>query len=402
MKQPPPRMRFAELVVGLPGCVNGVISHRSRLPPHHFKREKTYKIRPPPSAILRRHGKRADLNNVRLRPVAGRPRFGIKLTISDIAFLHYDTELKSPSLPPPILMKSKIPFLACTAALVLASSSFAAVPFYSVDGTGGTGGGTSGVTVTTTGGSTLTDIGNTSQFSFGTGVNGVAGHSIQNSATDVNGNGVLAGTLGAQSSLSAFTLTMWINMSNTALINNYRLLEISTGSPATTSSADGNKLFFGINSTNGTIQARTNNIGTNDIAAANTWNGGAIAQNTWYFVALTYDSNTSSQLLYTGGQSIATSLQYTYSTSTLNGALDLSSVTSIALLDKFAGGRNFPGAVDDVNLYSGALTSVELEAIRQAQITAIPEPSTYAIAAGGLALVGAMVVRRRRANAAKA
>ena len=34
--------------------------------------------------------------------------------------------------------------------------------------------------------------------------------------------------------------------------------------------------------------------------------------------------------------------------------------------------------------------------------SAIPEPSTYGIAAGGLALVGAMVARRRRANAAKA
>ena len=33
---------------------------------------------------------------------------------------------------------------------------------------------------------------------------------------------------------------------------------------------------------------------------------------------------------------------------------------------------------------------------------AIPEPSTYGIAAGGLALVGAMVARRRRANAARA
>ena len=35
-------------------------------------------------------------------------------------------------------------------------------------------------------------------------------------------------------------------------------------------------------------------------------------------------------------------------------------------------------------------------------VSAIPEPSTYGIAAGGLALVGAMVARRRRANAAKA
>ena len=118
----------------------------------------------------------------------------------------------------------------------------AQTPFYSINGTGGTGGGTAGDTITPgispIGSSTLTDLGATTQFSFGTGPNGAAGESLVNAATGQAGNGVLAGTLGASSSLTDFTLTMWVNQ-NTATLNNYRILELSPGSPATTGSADG-------------------------------------------------------------------------------------------------------------------------------------------------------------------
>ncbi len=194
-------------------------------------------------------------------------------------------------------------------------------------------------------------------FSFGTGVNGTSGESIVNAATGQGGAGVLAGTLGASGSLSAFTLTMWVNQS-TATLNNYRLLEISSGSPATTGSADGNTLFLGENSGGG-LQYYVNNVNGNstatDIATANTWNGGALAANTWYFVAVTYDSVAGQSYLYSGTQSSAATLQYTYA-NTSGGALNLSSATSISLLDRFSGSRDFPGAIDDVNLYSGALS----------------------------------------------
>jgi hypothetical protein len=284
----------------------------------------------------------------------------------------------------------------------LTIQSEAQTPFYSVNGMGGTGGGTAGVSIapgTAPSGSTaLTDLGATTQFSFGTGVNGAAGESIMSSASGQPGAGILAGTLGASSSLSAFTVTLWVNLANTAALNNYRLLEISSGSPATTGTADGSSLFVGLNAGGG-IQYYVNNVNGNtvgtSIASANTWNGGAIAQNTWYFIAITYDTVGAASYLYTGTQGNAASLAYTYNN--LAGNLDLSSATSIALLDRFSGGRNWPGAVDDVNLYSGALNLSQINAIQAAQVSPVPEPSTFALAGlGGIATL--VTFRRRRRN----
>jgi hypothetical protein len=295
----------------------------------------------------------------------------------------------------------KIPTL--MVATVLASlfgiTAQAQSPFYSVNGVGGTGGGTAGVTVTPgtspSGSSTLTDLGGSTQFSFGTGPGGVAGESIVNAATGQAGSGVLAGTLGASSSLSSFTVTMWVNLA-TASLNNYRILEISSGSPATTSSADGNKLFFGINAGGG-LQTYVNNVNGNttstDIATAGTWNNGGtlgnIAANTWYFAAITYDTVGGTSLLYSGDVNDSATLAYTYNN--LAGALDLSSASSISLSDRFSGGRNFPGAIDDVNIYNSALTPSQIEAIRASQV---PEPNTLAIV--GLGFGSLMTLIRRR------
>src|SRR5208282_4121345 len=216
---------------------------------------------------------------------------------------------------------TKIKLALCAAmAMGLAARSPAQTPFYSVNGAGGTGGGTAGITVTPSispsGSSTLTDLGASTQFSFGTGPGGVAGPSLVNAATCQAGSGVLAGTLGASSSLSAFTMTMWVNMA-TASLNNYRILEISPGSPPTGSTADGTTLFFGLNSGGG-LQTYVNNVNGNstatDIATSGTWNNGGtlgnIAANTWYFVAVTYDSVGGSSLLYSGDVNDPATLAY--------------------------------------------------------------------------------------------
>jgi hypothetical protein len=272
---------------------------------------------------------------------------------------------------------------------------------YSVNGSDGTGGGTSGVTVSPSispsGSSTLTDLGGSTQFSFGTGPDGAAGESIVNSAAGQSGSGVLAGTLGASSSLSAFTLTMWVDL-GTANLNNYRLLEISPGSPATTGSSDGTSLFFGLNSGGG-LQTYVNNVNGNttgtDIATAGTWNNGGtlgnVAANTWYFVAVTYDTVGGNSLLYSGDLNDPATLAYTYNN--LAGALNLSSATSIALSDRFSEQRNFPGAIDDVNLYSGALTQSQIQAV---QLSEVPEPSTMSLIGLSVASMVSAIRRLRK------
>jgi len=300
-------------------------------------------------------------------------------------------------------MKTFITKLAIIAGLMLLSFlAQAQTLLYSVNGTGGTGGGTSGVSVTPStapgGSSALTDLGATTQFSFGTGVDGVAGESIVNGATGQGGSGVLAGTLGASSSLNQFTLTMWVNLS-TASINNYRILEISPGAPATTGSADGTSLFLGLNSGGG-LQMYVNNVNGNststDIAPAATWNTGGtlggIAANSWYFVAITYDTIGNTSRLYSGDLADSAILANTYNN--LDGSLNLSSATSIALLDRFSSGRNFPGAIDDVNLYSGALTQSQIDGIQSSEITPAPEPASLAIICLGGAF-SVVIIRRR-------
>jgi hypothetical protein len=292
---------------------------------------------------------------------------------------------------------------AITLMALLGVAAQAQTPFYSVNGTGGTGGGSSSISVTPSiapgGSSTLTDLGATANLSFGTGPGGVAGESLVNAATGQPGNQVLAGTLGASSSLSAFTLTMWVNIA-TASLNNYRILEISSGSPATTGSADGNQLFFGLNAGGG-LQTYVNGVNGNttatDIATAGTWNNGGtlgnIVANNWYFVAVTYDSVAGNALVYSGDVNDSAVLAYTYGANvTTAGNLNLSSATSIALLDRFSQGRNWPGAIDDVSLYSGALTQSQIDAI---QVSEVPEPSTLAMAGlGGMA--GLITMMRRR------
>src|SRR4051812_34212499 len=86
----------------------------------------------------------------------------------------------------------------------MAINSEGQTPFYSVNGSGGTGGGTSGISVTPSiapaGSTALTDLGATANLSFGTGPNGVAGESIVNAATGQPGTQVLAGSVGPYSS----------------------------------------------------------------------------------------------------------------------------------------------------------------------------------------------------------
>jgi hypothetical protein len=300
-----------------------------------------------------------------------------------------------------------IPSVAAMASVVLlGQAARAQTSIYSVNGTGGTGGGTTAVSLTPgtapSGSSALTDLASgDSSFTFGTGPGGTAGESIVDAATGQAGSGVLAGTLGAAVSESQFTVTMWVNQS-TASLNNYRLLEISTGSPATTGTGDGNLLFFGENAGGGLqyyVNAVNGNTVGTDIAAATTWNNGgtlgALANNTWYFEAITYDTVGGSSLLYSGSQSSPAILAYTFNN--LAGSMNLSSATSISLLDRFSGGRNFPGAIDDVNLYNSPLTVSQLDAIQTAELGSVPEPGTLALlGVGGVLSLVAAVRRQRR------
>jgi hypothetical protein len=271
-------------------------------------------------------------------------------------------------------------------------------PFYSVTGTNGTGGGTASINIppvnAPAGSTALVNLRGTTNFSFGLGSDGVAGGAISNTWAAQGDLQVLAGTLGAAGigMVSNFTMTVWF-IQPPATINNYRLGLISTGSPATTGSADGgatgNEMFWGENSGGG-FQFYVNNkngnsVGTSIANGANTWNNdgtlGAFQAGRWYFVAITYSVSPSNHcVLYSGSQS-NTCVQVATFTGNggtdLGGPLNLSAATSICLMNRFSGGRAFPGQMDYFNLYTNVLTLDQITAVQaseQPPLT-IPRPS---------------------------
>ena len=209
----------------------------------------------------------------------------------------------------------------------------------------------------------------------------------------------MASTLGAGGVLSNFTLTVWFRQPS-AVINNYRLGLISTGAPPTTTSGDsganGNNLFWGENSGGGFqfyVNGRNgNSVGTSIANGTNTWNNGgtlgSLQLGTWYFVAITYhiDANPASNscVLYSGSQShtCVPATTFTGTGSDLGGPLDLSAATSICLMNRFSGGRCFPGEMDYFNLYTNVLTLDQITAVQASEQPAgtFPTPNQPLIA----------------------
>ncbi len=104
--------------------------------------------------------------------------------------------------------------------------------------------------------------------------------------------------------------------------------------------------------------------------------------NTWYHVSAVYNHNTSSASLYIDGQSIGTSLLQSGS-EFLFGELDVPLEVGRLFIDK-AGSvvKYFDGCIDDVRLYSRALTAQDIqEAMRGVQpvMARRPNPSDKAV-----------------------
>ncbi len=117
--------------------------------------------------------------------------------------------------------------------------------------------------------------------------------------------------------------------------------------------------------------------------------GGPTAGGKWHHWALVVDRKADSASFYLDGKPVETRL--------LNGASVKFDTGMSTMIGAAADGRSGARvAVDDVGIWSRALGVQELAALGSAEGKRIPEPATYAFAAGAAGLVAAAVARRRR------
>jgi hypothetical protein len=203
---------------------------------------------------------------------------------------------------------------------------------------------------------------------------------------------VTAGEVPALDGLQAFTLTTWLNLQS-APTGNLRLL---ANQEATT--FDGFSWNIADSAAGGTRTA--SNFGVRLFVGGSTafaFDTAAVtldADDRWLFLAVSYDgSSTSNNVNYYVGDE--TGAVFLAATTTINaGTLNPAARFNVGHTDAAITANTAPpGYLDDSRVYSGVLDLAQLEAVR---LAAIPEPSTYAVIFGGLAL---LVVAGRRFRA---
>jgi hypothetical protein len=209
---------------------------------------------------------------------------------------------------------------------------------------------------------------------------------------------------GGTSTNPTFTLTMWVKPTTAELAVQSRLMEIGTTSTFDEST---NGLWVGLNT--GKVQVGGSSAGANFVA------GNTLVANTWNFIALEVDLTAAnvffdptmqaatgstligataaqdSFVMYQGDQA-DDNYAYTYQNGWANGTMNFSGTQDyLQLLNRASNAtRAFQGQGDDFRIYSGLLTTSQLQGI--AAEAPVPEPATFA----SLAMAGTLLMRRRR------
>lgn len=188
--------------------------------------------------------------------------------------------------------------------------------------------------------------------------------------------------------LAAITIALWVKIDSASTSQIERLVSnitastgfdfaISKATLGTGGAADLFEFSFGFNSTSGRV-----------ISADNQY-----VSDKWLFLAVTYDSanSTNNVKFYSGSETAGVVLNDTLTSVGSGSIASSASALEIGGTPASTGDRNPVALFNDVRIYDGALTSVQLEALRAGAL--IPEPSQYAMIFGLLSLAG-IVVRR--------
>lgn len=208
---------------------------------------------------------------------------------------------------------------------------------------------------------------------------------------------VTAGDVAELDSLAAFTVTAWVNLQADPT-GNHRI--VSKQAPSSFAG-------FSINTTDAVEGARSaSNFGLRTFIGGETAfafdDAGQMtisADNTWTFIAISYDGTSSSANVdyYSAADDLSGSVVH-LATTTINAGTTVASSAAFNIGHTDAAPTSntaLPGFLDDVRVYGQVLTQSELEAVR---LEAIPEPSTYAAIFGGAALLFVGLRRFRRSR----
>ena len=129
-------------------------------------------------------------------------------------------------------------------------------------------------------------------------------------------------------------------------------------------------------------------------ANTNTITASPLTVGDWYYVAGSYTANGTTNVTWTNyyanlttGGPLVTSGPFTNS----GGTYAMGTALQMGIGGRYDGQEAFPGSIDEVNLYSTALSSTDFQA-HLTQLAVVPEPSTVALLSLGLL----SLARRRR------
>lgn len=225
-----------------------------------------------------------------------------------------------------------------------------------------------------------------SVFSTGDGINN---YITTATAADPDGAIGAIGDVDKVDNLSAFTLTLWVNLQSIALNDRF----MSDGGAPVDPPIGGFDFYMG-GPTSGISASNfqlTLSVDRNSVNSS----VGTGALNQWVFFAVTYDGTLSSNnvTFYSGTTSSAAA--QLGATLTLNQGVvgDNTRPFQIGNTTQSSADRTPAGFFDDIRVYSGAGNAAFIESVRLANV---PEPSAIVALLSGTALLG--LVRRRHVS----